>query len=76
MGQHTICIENWQSSWPLLAVYHSQEHVIVVTGQLRTFWSPCGRRDEVVGGPRRLLVTSRTSSWVVPPPKVVFYRDG
>ena len=22
-----------------------------------------------------MLVTSRTSSWVVPPPKVVFYRD-
>ena len=41
-----------------------------------TFWSPCGRRNEVVGGPRRLLVTSRTSSWVVPPPKVVFYRGG
>ena len=40
-----------------------------------TFWSPCGRRNEVVGGLRRLLVTSRTSSWVVPPPKVVFYRD-
>ena len=42
---------------------------------LRTFWSPCGRRNEVVGGLRGLLVTSRTSSWVVPPPKVVFYTD-
>ena len=42
---------------------------------LGTFWSPCGRRNEVVGGLRRLLVTSRTSSWVVPPPKVVFYKD-
>ena len=40
-----------------------------------TFWSPCGRRDEVVGGSRRLLVISRTSSWVVPPPKVVFYKE-
>ena len=40
-----------------------------------TFWSPCGRRDEVAGRPRRLLVTSRTSAWVVPPPKVVFYRE-
>ena len=41
---------------------------------LVAFWSPCGRRDEVVGRLRRLLATSRTSSWVVPPPKVVFYR--
>ena len=40
-----------------------------------TFWSPCSRRDEVVGELRRLLVTSRTSSWVVPPPKVVFYKE-
>ena len=29
----------------------------------------------MVGGLRRLLVTSRTSSWVVPPPKVVFYKE-
>ena len=28
----------------------------------------------MVGGLRRLLVTSRTSSWVVPPPKAVFFR--
>ena len=41
----------------------------------RALWSPCGRRDEVVGGVRRLLVTSRTSSWVVPPPKVIFYKE-
>ena len=41
----------------------------------KTSWSPCGRRNEVVRGLRRLLVTSRTSSWVVPPPKVVFYKD-
>ena len=27
------------------------------------------------GGARRLLVTSRTSAWVVPPPKVVFYKE-
>ena len=40
-----------------------------------TFWSPCGRRNEVAGGLWRLLVTSRTSSWVVPPLKVVFFRD-
>ena len=40
-----------------------------------TLWSPCGRHNEVVGGLRRLLVTSRTSSWVVPPPKVVFFSD-
>ena len=34
-------------------------------------------RDEVVGRPRRLLVTSRTWSWVGPPPKVAmaFYRE-
>ena len=41
----------------------------------RTFGSPCGRRNEVVEGLRRLLITSRASSWVVPPPKVVFFRD-
>ena len=28
----------------------------------------------MAGGLRRLLATSRTSPWVVPPPKVVFYR--
>ena len=27
------------------------------------------------GGARRLLVTSRTSPWAVPPPKVVFCKD-
>ena len=40
-----------------------------------TCWSPCGRRDGVVGRPQWLLVTSRTSSWVLPPPKVVFFRE-
>ena len=44
-------------------------------GSEETFWSSCGRHNAVVGGLRRLLVTSMTSSWVVPPPKVVFFRD-
>ena len=42
---------------------------LVVYVLYRAFWSPCGRRDEVLGRPRALLVTSGISPWVVPPPK-------
>ena len=59
-----------------LVEVHPGDFILYLDYHGRTFWSPCGRRNEVVGGLRRLLVTSRTSSWVVPPPKVVFYRDG
>ena len=38
-------------------------------GFQETFWSACGRRDEVVGGPRRWQAASGTSSWMAPPLK-------
>jgi hypothetical protein len=61
------------TEWGREVVYLLRLHPVgVAEGPMtraRTFWSPCGRCNEVVGGLRRLLVTSRTSSWVVPPPK-------